>query len=707
MDIELLSPVGNFEMLYAAVNNGCDAVYLGGKSFGARAFANNFTNEELLEVVKYCHLRGVKVYITVNTLIFNDEVEDFINYIKFLNEINVDALIMQDLGMINLVHELFPEMEIHASTQAHTYNENGVNFLKKMGVKRVVAARECDLKTIEKMAKLADIEVFVYGALCVSYSGCCLFSSLNGGRSGNRGECVGSCRLPYSLEKNDLKTYLLSMQDLNVIDRLDELLKTGVKSLKIEGRMKSPLYVGYVTRIFRLVIDAYKNGKKYVLSNEERDNLKKLFYRGFTYGYLFSDDKLVNIKGPNHQGLLAGKIIGIDPKYIKIKLSKRLAQGMGIRFVNSNKGMIVNYLYNKSKKLISSANKDEIIYLDNKVALNKFDDLAITLDNEIIVNDWEKKIPINMIIKAKIGEKLLIEVNDGEHFVTKEGPLVENSIKTPVTADKIKNQVSKLGNTVYSLNELKLNVDDNIFVGIKDINDLRRSALEALDNLRIGKLKKDRKIFIPEIIENSNFKPELIVTVNNEAQLKCILSYNVARIYIRDYNLFLKYKNLDNVYYLEYRVGDNYIENKRVCSSTATISEKNFDGDYTLNITNDFTGAFLRKKGMNLGSLSVELSLDKLQNFKNKDYAVLIYGRVELMIIKKNILANNKGFLYDIHNEGYPYYFDKYLHILHKDIIDRRDSLKLLDNFRAWRIDFYDESVEMCKKIIESVINDG
>ena len=199
---ELLSPAGNIECLKAAINNGADACYLGGKSFGARAFAGNFTNEELKEAVEYAHLYGVKIYITVNTIIYNNEVEEFIEYIKYLYQIGVDALIMQDIGMISLVRQTFPNFEIHASTQLHNHNNEGIKALKDLGVTRIVLDREMTLEQIENINVDIEKEVFIHGALCNSYSGCCLFSSLNGGRSGNRGECTQPCRLPYKLIKN-------------------------------------------------------------------------------------------------------------------------------------------------------------------------------------------------------------------------------------------------------------------------------------------------------------------------------------------------------------------------------------------------------------------------------------------------------------------------------------------------------------------------
>ena len=255
--VELLAPAGNMMCLKAAIEAGCDAVYLAGNLYGARSFAGNFNNEELVEAINMAHLYGVKVYITVNTIIYEREVEKFLEYIRFLHKINVDAVIMQDLGMIDLVRKKFPNLEIHASTQMHIHNYEGALFAQKLGIKRVVMARETPINVIEKIKKelSLEVEVFVHGALCVSYSGQCLMSALIGNRSGNRGTCSQCCRKQYDLydiNNNKLNNdkYLLSTKDLCTLENLDTVINTGVDSLKIEGRMKSPENVYLVTKIY-------------------------------------------------------------------------------------------------------------------------------------------------------------------------------------------------------------------------------------------------------------------------------------------------------------------------------------------------------------------------------------------------------------------------------------------------------------------------
>lgn len=286
MKKELLAPAGSMECLKTAINNGADAVYLAGKSYGARKFAQNFDNEELIQAVEFAHIYGVKVYVTVNTIVYEEEMNDCLKYVEFLYNIGVDAIIVQDIGLIVRLRELLPDMEIHASTQAHTHNLEQIKLLESLGVKRVVLAREMTLEEINNLDTNMELEIFIHGALCISYSGQCLLSSCVLNRSGNRGECAGLCRIPYNLYQDDKlimkDKYLLSPKEFNSTSYISKIKKSKAYSLKIEGRMKSPEYVGYVVSLYRKLLD----NDDYVLSEEEVFNLKSLYNRGFTKGYL-------------------------------------------------------------------------------------------------------------------------------------------------------------------------------------------------------------------------------------------------------------------------------------------------------------------------------------------------------------------------------------------------------------------------------------
>ncbi|MEG1583717.1 MAG: peptidase U32 family protein, partial [Anaerovorax sp.] len=342
---ELLAPAGGFEQLRAAVENGADAVYMGGKLFNARMNAKNFEEEELYQALAYAHVRGVKLYITMNTLLFEEELEEAVSYAKELYEMGVDALILQDFGLAKLIRTYLPNMEIHLSTQGTIYNASGVSAAKEMGFQRVVLARETSLEEITEMTRenVAEIEIFVHGALCICYSGQCQMSREIGGRSGNRGSCGQPCRLPYSIyeeikgKKVKVKdeTFLLSPKDLCTIENLGAFAEAGVSSLKIEGRMKSPEYVATVTRIYRNYLDIYREKGSYTVSPQDFKDLNQIFNRGgFTDGYLFGNHGEAMMSGAlsKHQGIYLGKVLknSTGNNYIQVDLEEPLSLGDGI-----------------------------------------------------------------------------------------------------------------------------------------------------------------------------------------------------------------------------------------------------------------------------------------------------------------------------------------------------------------------------------------
>ena len=398
--IELLAPAGNMENLIYAVEAGCDAVYLGLKKFGARAFSSNFTDEEVVEAINYCHLRGVKVYVTLNTLIYDDEVDSFLESVDFLHKNNVDALLIQDIGMLDLIRKMYPKLEVHASTQMHIHNLDGVKVMEKLGVKRVVLARETSIDTINYIKKNTNIEleVFIHGALCISYSGECLMSKFIGGRSGNRGECAGSCRMSYDVEdengrKLNIDNYPISTKDLNTIYYIDKLIDSGVSSLKIEGRMKSKEYVYMVVKLYRDTIDNYYKTGALIVNEDNLLKLKKIFNRDYTKGFLFNinNDELINGYRPNHMGVPIGKIVSYKNGYAFIELTDKLTIGSGLRVISKNNkdvGILVNEFY-KNNKLIKTGYKKDIISIKVHDKVNVGDTVVITNDKSISLETEE------------------------------------------------------------------------------------------------------------------------------------------------------------------------------------------------------------------------------------------------------------------------------------------------------------------------------
>lgn len=723
MKKELLSPVGNKECLYAAIHNGADAIYLGGKLFGARKFAGNFTNEELKEVVEYAHLYGVKVYVTVNTIIYNDEVDSLIKYVDYLYLIGVDALIMQDIGMISLVRERYPDLEINASTQIHNHNNYAISLLKELGIKKIVFDRELSLKEIESLDNSIEKEVFIHGALCNSYSGCCLFSSMNGGRSGNRGECVQSCRLPYKLIKNNEyidtpNKYLLSTRELNTSNRIKKLMDSDITSFKIEGRMKSPSYVGYITRIYRKLIDNYYQNRPLELTEEEQDNLKILFNREFTNGYLFND-KVMNIKSSNHQGLEIGKVIEITPKKIKVKINKILYQEDGIRFKNSGLGMVTNMIYSDKGLLVNKGMPGDIIYLDNKINLKDRDILIKTssayLEKQILSVE-EKKITITINV-----DNDKIEFIDDKNNKVCSYIEVMPAINRPTTKQEIEEKITKLGNTPFKVEDVNINIPENIFISMKTINETRRLLTEELVNKRI-KINRVNKSNIEKLDyeEEINNNHEISVLARTKDQVEASLNSNVHRIYV-DYDLWKDYKEDERVFLRLPRVALDYnIESNNVLvtelGAVQRYKDSNMVSDYYLNVVNNYSIKFLLDKGVKRVTLSPEIDYNNLDSFIKDKVELIIYGRIELMLTKScpisDVLSscpcntNDKYYIEDINKNRYPIVHKNCLtHIMHYKNIDYLGNISYYKSMgiKSYRLELFDEKYDEVLDLIKRI----
>lgn len=627
--MELLCPAGNKESLIAAINSGANAVYLSGKKFGARAFAANFSNEELKEAIRIGKVYGVKIYVTMNTLVKENEIEEFLEQVEFLYSNGVDAILMQDFGMICLCLKKYPNLEIHASTQAHNSSLQGIDFLYKLGVKRVVLPREMSLDEIKLIKTPIEKEVFIHGALCVSYSGRCLMSQVLGGRSGNRGECAGCCRFKWKLYKSDklLKEgYLLSMKELNLSEDILRLIPY-VDSLKIEGRMKSPTYVSFITSYYRKILDGEK------ITDIDRENLQSLFYRGYTKGHLLNNKDLVNTKSPNHIGLPIGKVIDVTDSKITILLDKELAQEDGIRFLESGKGLIVNYLYDMKDRLISKGSPKQKIILDNKVGLTTLDTVSLTTNHKLVTkfSTITKKVDIAIKVIAKINEPLEISFIKDNIIVSEKGNIVERAKSAIVTKERIISQVKRLGNTPFNCHEIDVLLDDDIFIPMGEINVLRRTLTERL----IGKLMM-------------NFKEPVIKDIN----LDYINSNDI------DIN---NYKSIDEC---QFDIKDR----KGIIHEIIDGREKDFIAASSCNITNSYTAYFLSYYGYKGVFLSTELTDYELNylvsNIKKKtSIKLFVENNInnKVMTIKGNILnidKSNDYYLVDPKNRKFKVIYD-------------------------------------------------
>ena len=523
---EILAPAGNEEALMSAIKAGCDAVYFALPNFGARAYAQNFTLEKTKEMIEYCHLHDVKVYITMNTVMFEDEMEEAYECAKALHEMNVDALIIQDLGFIHYLHHRLPNLELHASTQLSTSNPVMIEQLKKIGVKRVVLARECTIEEIEACAKTGmEIEVFVHGALCICYSGQCYFSSLRYNRSGNRGMCAQPCRMPYTLMEDGKEVkcdgdYLLSPKDLSLIQKVTELSRAGVCSLKIEGRMKSKEYVYQSVSLVKKALDKQK------ITPKDFERLNVAFNRGHTYGHTYKDygKNLMNYSSSNHQGIDIGKVIKIKNKRIHVLLDKELNQNDGIRFVTNNQqeGCRVNFLYDEKGRLVNHVDAKKVCQLDVlpnvKVGsvVKKTIDFKYEEEMNRILKENSRQVPIDIQFTCYgVGDTLECIASDGKHTVTCHSTHVATRAMNRETDEEVlRKQFSKTKDSWGYFRSMMFDLEPEIYFSISDMNQLRRDVLDRLEQKRIQ---------VPSIVEKEyDFTCEPIDHVENimEVQTK-------------------------------------------------------------------------------------------------------------------------------------------------------------------------------------------
>lgn len=678
--VELLAPAGNMENLKYAVMAGCDAVYLGLKKFGARAFSSNFSDSEFIEAVNYCHLYGVKVYVTLNTIIYDYEVEDFLETVDFIHKNNVDAVLIQDLGMLDLVRKTYPNLEVHASTQMHIHNLDGVKVLERLGIKRAVLARETSIDTIKYIKENSNIEleVFVHGALCVSYSGECLMSKFIGGRSGNRGECAGACRLSYDvvdcnnniLNKNK---YPISTKDLNTIYYIDKLIESGVASLKIEGRMKSKEYVYMVVKLYRDTIDNYYKTGKVIVNEDDLIKLKKIFNREYTKGFLFNinNNELINSYRPNHMGVNVGKVLNYKNGYATILLTDHVSIGSGLRVLSKNNkdvGILVNEFY-KNNKLVKDAYKNDIISIKVHDKVFKNDIVVITNDKSISndIEDYIKNNKRKVLISGKVSCKLgiiTLEVSDGVNKVVVSSNNVFKSINKSTTKEDISVKLNKLVNTVYKFNSLDINIDSNLFIPLKEINGLKNDMVMLLNDKRLYKINYVKSKYY---IDLPDFKKEELITcyTNNINNLdkKYDIVYTDENCLPR---VIDKYENYNNV-----MIGELGGFNK--CSNVTT--------DVSFNVVNSYAVAFLHSMGASCVTLSYEMTdtdIENLVNSYNNRYnkrpnlELIVYGYPVIMCSKyslnkeynKDILYlkdrfNNKFRVITKNNIMYVYFYNK------------------------------------------------
>ncbi len=666
---ELLAPVGSMDHLKVAINAGASSVYLSGKNYGARKFAENFTLDEIRDAVNIAHMHNVKVYVTVNTIIKERELESVINYLANLHAIGVDAVLIQDLGLVELINEYLPDLKIHASTQMTLENQLKLDYIESKGVKRVVLPREMRKEEIENLNTNMELEVFAHGALCYSYSGQCLMSSFKGGRSGNRGTCAQPCRQKYKVKGIKKHDYYLSPCDLSLFNRLKEIAELNVHCIKIEGRMRSKEYLAIVVSNYRKALNKLKSGK-----TSKSEEISLAFNRGFSEGQFMNTSKRSLRSG--HIGLRIGRVIKSSKNQIAIRLNDSVTtmpeKGDGLLIVKNNNDYgleisqppVITTLnhFNKGKnKVVKDFTRPNKVMIVKKVWQNKKSDFNLNESDVYLTkrNSLTRKVKeIENSGESYVKSKLILTFSLKNKYPKLKGRLTlanrkviecevtgdtqfEKPLKRSVDVDTVKKQLGKIDNYPYDITQINVNYDGTLFIPISKLNELRRNLFEKLENEVINSYShKLKKVTLPPAEnDNSSGNVNFSFYTNNLKHLNNL--EGIKRVYLeippKDDSLILEDEKY-NINYMvnflkeavELSIGKDYeliwkwpdithdkliralnkvrgILNRMHCS--LPIMSASFNGEYgpySMNIANNYSINSL--EGYKIVTLSVELN---------------------------------------------------------------------------------------------------
>lgn len=536
---EILAPAGSFDAFMAAVYNGCDAVYLGGGEFGARAFADNFDIETLKEVVRIGRLYNVKIYYTINTLVKEKELKHLLDTVNELRTIGIDTFIVQDLGVIALLNEYFDDIELHASTQVNCHSLYGIHFLEHLGITRTVLARELLLDEIEYISNnhSMELEVFVHGALCYCSSGQCLMSSFLGGRSGNRGRCAQPCRLKYKTIIDDTivdDSHILSPKDIQTLTILPDLIDVNIASFKIEGRMKSKEYVGLMTKLYRYYTDMYITKGTIDVTQADINAMNQIFNRGsFSTGYYqnYNGPSMITKELPKHQGLIIGKVDNTNGNKLQAVLFEDAANGDCLEFTltdGSRHSFILQRAYKKGnvtiplKRSVNALAGKDIRRIKSTVLNNN-------------LNDYEKnavKNYIHMHVEMHVDMPIRLTLSNGNRTIFVEGDIVQAAEKQGLSIERIEKQLLKIGDYPVMIEDLTIDKDEQVFMPVSQMNQLRRMGLEKWFHLDSSQ-KNAIEVNYKSVINNqTSLKINITVLLKNSEQLEAVLQYSIKRVYL-------------------------------------------------------------------------------------------------------------------------------------------------------------------------------
>lgn len=559
--VEILAPAGSMECLKAAIAAGADAVYTGGALFGARAYAHNLTEEELLEAIDYVHLHGRRLYLTVNTLIKDREMEkQMYDYLLPYYRQGLDAVIVQDIGLFRFIRKHFPDLPIHASTQMTLTGVDGAKFLEKEGAQRIVTSRELSMAEVKKIADETELEIesFVHGALCYCYSGQCLFSSFIGGRSGNRGQCAQPCRLLYRTPEAKRPQYLLSLKDICTLELIPEMIESGIYSFKIEGRMKKPEYAAAVAFQYRKYADLYLKYyeecpaeedpaayamKKYRVREEDRQMLLDLYNRGgFHTGYYHTQNgrEMISLNRPNHAGVPAVKVLAKKGRNVTAKALTDLYP-QDIIELPMRKGREKADNYTCKDAVRKGMNVQIPVFADTPF---KMDEIWMRTRNSTLIDTLREEF-VNGKIKERIcgtfrlypQEKATLTVKCRDAEITVAGEKAQEALSQPMSRERIEKQLRKTGNTEFEFSFLKAEIGEKVFLPMQSLNELRREALETLEKVICEKYRRNGEVKDPEEDKTELSMEEEVLSgwtasVRTAEQMEVILEEEaIGRIY--------------------------------------------------------------------------------------------------------------------------------------------------------------------------------
>lgn len=692
--MKIVAPAGNMKRLYAAIKGSADEIYLGLKGFGARRNAENFTLDELKNAIDYAHLRGSKIFLTLNTVMTNSEIELLYPTLKELYNYGLDAIIVQDIGYAKYLHENFPKIEIHGSTQMTIGNYHEINYLKTLGFKRIVLPREMTLEEIKEIRENTDVEleIFVSGSLCISISGNCYISSFIGGRSGNRGMCAQPCRKEY-IDSCGNKSFFLSPKDqLQGFEEIQKLKEIGVDSIKIEGRMKEVNYVYETVKYYRALIDGE--------NVEEKSS--KLFNRGYSKGYFYGNnsESIMNRAYSKNMGEKIGEVISKN----KILLSDNLIFGDGISYISKDFEILGGTYISKFdidnvKENRNIAHKDEKINLEfplgTKYIFKNYNKRVNDIANKEI-KTTDKKLSVNASFIAKIGEepyfkiflqaenRILFEVENRINYKT------EKAQKKAISSDDIKTKLSETGDSEILIESIDIDIDENIFIPLSELKNLKRIGIESFREKLLSYFKRDldsellekKKTYFKLNIEKDNEKEiKNIVIVSTQEQFDIIDKYrdkyNIEQIYFRTYDLAKQSKLSEHN--LKNPLASNFYELLKNENDKVLLNwNMNIVNSYSINVLKDI-------KKLDTIIISPEINFTKIRDLGKTRLkkAILIYSKLKGMTIdielsdkKEDYITNKEGDKLNIikNNFGTELFLDKPL-----NIINISDDLKKLN----------------------------